>query len=130
MSIVFDLTKGLTFQAVRFAFFKGTHKEIPDSMGLLVALGILSTLAVITEQVAREHHWTMILLTPTLFAVCVFVTAWSDGKIDRRMASSLLLISIPFGLAMAFTGIMPILETPVALWGGLAMLTVILKNKE
>jgi len=94
-SPVFDFAYGLCWHAARLATFRGSPRQMPSSVGLLVLLMLLSVLLEVFEQTVRGQPMEAALGAAGLIAFGVFTCAYIDGEFDVQVASALFLASLP-----------------------------------
>lgn len=124
------LVRETLVRAFGIATFQSVGKELPDSKGFAIWSAALSAAFIAGEQMARDHGIVGMLITPAAWLFVVWTASRAGRKIDYRIASAILLGSIPVCAVMILVAGNDLLEWAVAAWGAFAMLNVIVQQHE
>lgn len=118
-------------RAFEIATFRSAGKGLPESQGFAVWPAVLSASSIAGEQMARDHGIADMLIAPAVWLFVVWTASRVGRKIDYRIASALLLGSIPVCAVLILVAGRDLWEWAVAAWGAAVMLNVLVKqNKE
>jgi hypothetical protein len=118
-------------ESARIAFFQSAGERLPASKGFAALSAALSAAFTAAEQMARGHGIAGMLIAPVAWLFVVWTASLVERKIDYRIASALLLGSIPVCVGLIMFAGYDLLELAVAAWGTAVMFNVLIKqNKE
>lgn len=117
-------------RAFEIATFRSAGSDLPESKGFATWLAALSAAFVAGEQLARGHGIAGMLITPPAWLFVVWVSSRVEGRINYRIASALLLGSIPVCAGLMLVAGHDLWEWAVAAWGAFVMLNVLVQQHE
>lgn len=130
MKEVFLLMRETIVRAFQIATLQSVGKELPDSKGFAILSAALSAAFVAGEQLARGHGIAGMLIVPAAWLFVVWTASRVEGKISYRIASALLLGSIPVCAVLILVAGRDLWEWAVAAWGASVMLNVLARQHE
>lgn len=131
MNALLMLVRETAIRAFKIVTLQSVGEDLPQSRGFAVWSAALAVPLFAAEQGIRDHGIVGMILVPAAWLVMVWTASRVDGKIDYRIASALLLGSIPVCVALILVAGHDLWEWVAAAWGALALYNVILKqNKE
>jgi len=131
MKELFNLLRVTVVRAFEIATFQSVGKDLPESKEFAVWSSALSVAFVVGEQMARGHGIAGMLIVPAAWLFVVWTASRAGRKIDYRIASALLLGSIPVCAVLILVAGHDLWEWAVAAWGAAVLFNVLFKqNKE
>lgn len=124
------LVREIMVRAFGIATFQSVGKELPDSKGFAIWSAALSVAFIAGEQMARGHGIVGMLIAPAAWLFVVWTASRVGRKIDYRIASALLLGSIPMCAVLILVAGRDLWEWGVAAWGAFVMLNVLARQHE
>ena len=125
------LVREIMVRAFGIATLQSVGKDLPESKGFAAWSAALSAAFIAGEQMARDHGIAGMLIAPAAWLFVVWTASRVGRKIDYRIASALLLGSIPVCVVLILVAGRDLWEWAVAAWGAAVMLNVLVKqNKE
>jgi hypothetical protein len=115
-------------RAFEIATFRSVGHDLPKSKGFAAWLAALSAAFVAGEQLARGHGIADMLIVPAAWLFVVGVSSLAEGKINYRVASAMLLGSIPVCATLILVAGHDLLEWVVAAWGAFVTLNVLARQ--
>ena len=98
---------------------------MPDDKGFLGALLLLVLVGGVAEQWVRSRSITVAFgVTLTWMAILLWMAS-PGGRINRRLAAALALLSIVIQFGLIIASWVPLMEWPVAIWSGVALMHLI-----
>lgn len=102
MSELGHLIKALSILSWRYNTFRGRWADMPASTGLCIVLGVLSfSSCVLAIWVEYGGAVAMAIPVVWLSALWLFATDGFSVRINKRLASAVFLLSIPWMLVLA-----------------------------
>jgi hypothetical protein len=95
---------------------------MPDSRSFLGIVLFLVFLGGMAEQFARGHALLNAVVVTVSWLVILLWSSRQAGKINRRLAFALGLLSIMIQAGLILSTWMPAAEWPVAIWSGIAVM--------
>jgi hypothetical protein len=118
-------------ESARIATFQSAGERLPASKWVAAWSAALSIAFTAAEQMSRGHGIAGMLIAPPVWLFVVWTASRVGRKIDYRIASALLLGSIPVCAVLILVAGRDLWEWAVAAWGAAVMLNVLVKqNKE
>jgi len=126
MNELIQLIRALAIVSWRYNTFRGRWKDMPDSTGLCIALGILSFASCVLT-VWIEYDWTFAVALPSVWFGSIWLLASDDGGmgLNKRLMSAIFLLTIPVMLILALIGRgHPVIEVLAGMYASATTLTL------
>lgn len=104
---------------------RGDWKAMPDDKGFLGALLLLVLVGGVAEQWVRSRSITVAFGVTLAWMTILLWMASPGGRINRRLAAALALLSIVIQFGLIIASWVPMMEWPVAIWSGIALMHLI-----
>lgn len=115
----------LAWHGGQFLRLRGDWKAMPDDKGFLGSLMLWVLIGGVAEQWVRNRSLPVAVgVTLTWMGILLWMAS-SDGRINRRLASALALLSIVIQFGLIIASWVPLMEWPVAIWSGIALMHLI-----
>lgn len=95
---------------------------MPDSTAFLRIVLSLVVLGGMAEQTVRGHSLLIAIVVTVSWLAILLWSSSKEGRINRRLASALGLLSIVIQSGLILTIWLPATEWPVAIWSGIAVM--------
>jgi hypothetical protein len=119
------LLASLAFHGWQFLRLRGDWKAMPGDKGFLGALLPLVLVGGVAEQWVRSRSITVAIgVTLTWMAILLWMAS-PGGRINLRLAAALALLSIVIQFGLIIASWVPMMEWPVAIWSGIALMHLI-----
>ena len=119
------LLASLVLHGWQFLRLRGDWKAMPDDKGFLGALLLLVLVGGVAEQWVRSRSITVAIgVTLTWMAILLWMAS-PGGRINLRLAAALALLSIVIQFGLIIASWVPMMEWPVAIWSGIALMHLI-----
>lgn len=122
------LVRETMIRAFEIATLQPVVKDLPESKGFAAWSAALSTAFIAGGEMARGHGIAGMFLTPAAWLFVVWTASRVGRKIEYRIASALLLGSIPVSAVTILVAGRNLWEWAVAAWGAAVMLNVLVKH--
>lgn len=128
MKEIFLLVRETIVRAFQIATFRSVGSDLPESKGFATWSAASSAAFVAGEQLARGHGIAGMLIAPAAWLFVVWASSRVEGKITYRIASALLLGSIPVCAVLILVAGRDLWEWAAAAWGAFVMLNVLARQ--
>ncbi len=98
---------------------------MPDEKGFLGSLLLLMLVGGVAEQWVRSRSIAVAIGITLVWMVILLWMASPGGRINRRLAAALALLSIVIQFGLIIASWVPVMEWPVAIWSGVALMHLI-----
>ncbi|WP_126448218.1 hypothetical protein [Sulfuricystis multivorans] len=122
------LVRETIVRAFEIATFRSVGADLPNARGFAMAVSVLSAAFVAGEQLARGHGIAGMIIIPAVWLFVIWTVSRVEGQIDYRIASALLLGSIPVCVILVLVAGSEPMEWIVSAWGAVVMLNVLAKQ--
>ena len=119
------LLASLAWHGWQFLRLRGDWKMMPDASGFLGALLLLVLVGGVAEQWVRSRSIAVAIGITLAWMVILLWMASPGGRINRRLAAALALLSIVIQFGLILASWVPVMEWPVAIWSGVALMHLI-----
>jgi hypothetical protein len=116
------LMRSLASQGWNFLRLRGDWKSMPDSSSFLAMVLVLVFLGGFAEQISRGHSFLMAVVVTVSWLAILLWSASTGGRINRRLASALGVLSVAIQVGLVLSTWIPVFEWPVAIWSGVAVM--------
>lgn len=117
-------------RSLKIATFQHAGEDLPESKSFAIWSAILSIVLVIGEQLVSGHGMRGALLAPVAWLFAVWITSLDDEGINYRVASAMLIGTLPVCAAMILVAGYEILEWIATAWGTAVVLAVLVRHKK
>jgi len=128
MKDLFILVREIILHAFEIATLRSVGGKLPDSKGFAALSAVLSISFTVAEQMSRGHGIAGMLVVPAAWLLVVWTASRAGRKIDYRIASALLLGSIPVCAVLILVAGHDLLEWVAAAWGAAVILNVLVRS--
>ena len=115
------LMESLAWQGWNLLRLRGDWKAMPDSTAFLRIVLSLVVLGGMAEQTVRGHSLLIAIVVTVSWLAILLWSSSKEGRINRRLASALGLLSIVIQSGLILTIWLPAAEWLVAIWSGIAV---------
>lgn len=123
------LARETALHALRIVTLRSAGESLPDSKWFAYWSAAWSLPLVIAEQLVRHGLGLLgVIIVPLAWAGAVWTLSRNDGKTSYRIASSLLLASVPICIANIIVAGNELMEWGVSAWGAAVVFNVILRQ--
>ena len=119
------LLASLALHSWQFLRMRGDWKAMPDDKGFLGSLLFFVLVGGVTEQWVRSRSITVAFGVTLAWMAILLWMASPGGRINRRLAAALALLSIVIQFGLIIASWVPVMEWPVAIWSGIALMHLI-----
>jgi hypothetical protein len=119
------LMASLAWHGWQFVCLRGDWRRMPDAKGFLGVLLCLVLMGGLAEQWVRGHALSVGVGVSCVWLAFLLWVASPGGRINRRLASALALLTIVIQSGLIVASWLPLLEWPVAIWSGLALMCLL-----
>jgi hypothetical protein len=119
------LLASLAWHGWQFLRLRGDWKMMPDEKGFLGSLLLLMLVGGVAEQWVRSRSIAVAIGITLVWMVILLWMASPGGRINRRLAAALALLSIVIQFGLIIASWVPVMEWPVAIWSGVALMHLI-----
>lgn len=100
---------------------------MPDSMGFVGIAMAGTLLGGLAEQLVRGRPWVLAIVTTLVWLGLILAVSRKDGRLNRRLAGALAVLSIGIQALLVLSIWIPGVEWPVAIWSGVAVMHLLSK---
>ena len=109
---------------------RGDWKSMPDAASFMgVVLGSCFV-GGMTEQLARGRSLTIAVWVTVAWLAILLWASSEKGRINKRLASALGILSITIQVGLVVASWLPVVEWPIALWAGFAIMHLLSKASQ
>ena len=119
------LLASLALHSWQFLRMRGDWKAMPDDKGFLGSLLFFVLVGGVTEQWVRSRSITVAFGVTLAWMAILLWMASPSGRINRRLAAALALLSIVIQFGLIIASWITVMEWPVAIWSGIALMHLI-----
>ena len=116
------LFASLAWHGWQFLRLRGDWRAMPESKGFLGVLLILVFIGGIGEQWVRSRPISVAVGVSLVWIAFLIWVASPGGRINHRLAAAVALLSIVIQWGLIAASWLPLLEWPVAIWSGIALM--------
>lgn len=116
------LLASLAWHGWQFLRLRGEWRAMPDSKAFLGVLLFFVLFGGLGEQWVRGHPLSVAIGVSFAWIVFLVWVASPGGRLNHRLASALALLSIVIQWGLIIASWLPLLEWPVAIWSGIALM--------
>jgi hypothetical protein len=95
---------------------------MPDSSGFAWIAMSATLVGGLTEQLVRGRTWGLAIVSTLVWLGFILAMSRKDGGFNRRLAAALALLSIAIQVLLILSTWIPVVEWPVAIWSGVAVM--------
>lgn len=117
-----SLMVAMTMQGIAFLRLRGDWRSMPTSGSFLLFVMALTFLGGMTEQLVRGRSLEVALGVTVAWMAIIALASKVEGKLNTRFASALCLLSVLIQMLLVMATWVPVVEWPVALWAGIAVM--------
>ena len=119
------LLASMAWHGLQFLRLRGDWRAMPESKGFLGILLLLVLIGGVAEQWVRNRSILVAIGVTLAWMAILFWMASPGGRINRRLAAALALLSIVIQFGLIIASWVPVMEWPVAIWSGVALMHLI-----
>ena len=114
-----NLMSAIATHVGKMMVFSARFDALPRAISFTVCTGVLASIAILAEQLARGHDigHTLVVLVCSIVVAALFGLA----RRDPRVSSGLFLATIPFAAMLALSPFIPGIEFVASVWGGVCL---------
>jgi hypothetical protein len=116
------LLASLAWHGLQFLRLRGEWRAMPDSRAFLGVLLLFVLFGGLGEQWVRGHPLSVAVGVSLAWIALLIWVASPAGRLNHRLASALALLSIVIQCGLIIASWIPLLEWPVAIWSGIALM--------
>lgn len=117
-----SLMVAMTMQGIAFLRLRGDWRSMPTSGSFLLFVMALAFLGGMAEQLVRGRSLEVALGVTVAWMAIIALASKVDGKLNTRLASAFCLLSVLIQTLLVMATWVPVVEWPVALWSGIAVM--------
>jgi hypothetical protein len=124
------LMRSLAWHGWNLLRLRGDWKSMPEATSFMgVVLGSVFV-GGMTEQIARGRSLTIAVgVTVAWLAILLWVSS-EKRRINNRLASALGILSITIQVGLVVASWLPVVEWPIAIWAGIAIMHLLSKASQ
>lgn len=116
------LMASVVWHCWRLLSFRGDWKSMPDSSGFAWIAMSATLVGGLTEQLVRGRTLGLAIVSTMVWLGFILAMSRKDGGFNRRLAAALALLSIAIQVLLILSTWIPVVEWPVAIWSGVAVM--------
>ncbi len=116
------LLASLAWHGWQFLRLRGDWRAMPESKGFLSVLLLLMLFGGIGEQWVRGHPVSVAVGVSVVWIGFLLWISSPGQRLNLRLAAALALLSIVIQWGLIAASWLPVLEWPVAIWSGIALM--------
>ncbi len=119
------LLSALIWHGWQFLRLRGDWRAMPEAKGFVSVLLFLVFCGGVAEQLVRHRSIPVAIGVTVAWMAIIIWVAIEDGRLNRRLAAALALLSAVIQTGLILASWLPPLEWPVAIWSGIALMHLI-----